>query len=148
MSARLAVLLIFAFAAGASAQALPEGKGKDILEGPCSECHGSDEVLGRYWTSERWQALVRQMVNKGAELTDEQTKTLLDYLNKNFGPVNVNKATSKDLQTKLMLTGAEADAIIRYRDTHGGAFKGWEEFSKVPGVNAAKLEGIKDSVAF
>jgi competence ComEA-like helix-hairpin-helix protein len=147
MSLRVAILLIFASFVSLHAQTVPEGKGKEILEGPCSECHGSDEVLGRYWTPERWLALVRQMVNKGADLTDEQTKTLLDYLNKNFGPVNVNKATSKDMQTKLMLSSGEADAIVRYREMHG-AFKNWDEFSKVPGINAAKLDGIKDSVAF
>ncbi len=132
---------------GAAAQTLPAGKGKAILEGACAECHGSDEVLGRAWTAGRWGKVVMQMVNKGAALTAEEITTLIDYLAANFPPINVNKATAAELQKGLQLSDAEVAAVVRYRDTHGG-FKDWNDFTKVPGVNASKLEGIKDSVAF
>jgi competence protein ComEA len=144
---QIGILILLGFVSSAGAQTLPAGKGRDILEGPCSECHGSEEVQGRAWTAERWRAVVGQMVNKGANLSDEETKTLIDYLVANFPPINVNKATAKELQSGLQLTDAEAAAIIRYRTIHGN-FKDWNEFTKVPGVNATKLEGIKDSVAF
>jgi competence protein ComEA len=104
-------------------------------------------VQGRAWTAERWKAVVGQMVNKGATLSDEETRTLIAYLAENFPPVNANKATAKQLQDGLQLSEAEAAAIVRYRDMRG-KFKDWDEFKKVPGVNATKLEGIKDSVAF
>ena len=141
------VFIALALSLSAGAQTLPAGKGREILEGPCAECHGSEEVQGRAWTAEKWKAVVGQMVNKGATLSDEETKTLIDYLARNFPPVNVNKATAKQLQDGLQLSDAEAGAIVRYRGTHGN-FKNWDEFTKVPGVNATKLEGIKDSVAF
>jgi competence protein ComEA len=141
------LLLCLGFVSGAGAQTLPAGKGKDIVEGACSDCHGSEQVQGRAWTADRWRKIVRQMVDKGAVLSDEETKTLLDYLIANFGPVNVNKATAKELETGLQLSGMEAGAIVRYRDMHGN-FKDWEDFKKVPGVNASKLDGIKDSVVF
>jgi competence protein ComEA len=141
------LLICLGFVSGASAQTLPAGKGKEIIEGSCSDCHGPEQVQGRAWTAERWRTVVRQMVNKGATLSDDETKTLLDYLIANFGPVNVNKATAKEIQSGLQLSDTEAGAIVRYRDMHGN-FKDWNDFAKVPGVNAAKLEGIKDSVVF
>jgi competence ComEA-like helix-hairpin-helix protein len=145
---RIVCLFICAgLVAGAHAQNLPEGKGREIIGGTCSECHGPEQIQGRAWTADRWRKVVSQMVDKGATLSDEETKTLLDYLIANFGPLNVNKATAKDMETTLMLSSGEADAIVRYRQMHGN-FKGWDDFSMVPGVNAAKLDGIKDSVAF
>jgi competence protein ComEA len=141
------LLICLGFVSGAGGQTLPAGKGKEILEGACAECHGSDEVLGRAWTADRWRKVVVQMVNKGATLTAEETTTLIDYLAANFPPINVNKATAAELQKGLQLSDAEVAAVVRYRDMHGN-FKDWDDFKKVPGVNAAKLEGIKDSVAF
>lgn len=136
------------FVASLGAQGnLPDGKGKEIVEGACAECHGSDQIEGRAWTAERWRAEVGIMVNKGATLSDEEMKTLLAYLIANFPPVNVNKATAKDFQDILSLSDAESAAIIRYRDMHG-KFKDWNDFSKVPGVSRDRLEGIRDSVAF
>lgn len=67
---------------------LPEGEGRQILQTACTTCHGLKEVTKfRVTTSVKsWQDIVRTMVAYGAEIDDEQTRILIDYLTKNFGP--------------------------------------------------------------
>jgi DNA uptake protein ComE-like DNA-binding protein len=47
----------------------------------------------------------------------------------------------------LGFTVPEAQAVVEYRDIHG-EFKEWREVAKVPGVDTAKVEARKDSMAF
>lgn len=142
------LLICLGFGAIVGAQtALPEGKGKAILEDTCQACHGLDQVQGRAWTAARWTNVVGEMEANGAMLSADDKKTLLDYLIANFPPLNVNKATADQLQTTLSLSDKDAAAIISYRMMHGD-FKNWDDLKKVPGIDPARLDGIKDSVAF
>ena len=76
-----------AFAFGQEAQ-LPDGAGKKILEEKCTLCHGLDEVTENHMSKEDWGSQVDSMIAMGADLTDEQKTTLVEYLTKNFGPKN------------------------------------------------------------
>lgn len=69
----------------AQGQKLPDGKGKEIVEAACDGCHGLDQIIGRAWSAEKWRSVVRKMVDKGAVLSDEELKTVVDYLVANFG---------------------------------------------------------------
>lgn len=135
----------------AQAQDLPPGKGKELTENTCGSCHGLDVVVSQHATKDGWQQIVDYMVSRGATGTPEELATIVDYLAKNFPPmqtkVNVNKATSGDLQTNLELTAKDADAIVKYRTDHGD-FKDLASLEKVPGVDTAKLEAKKDSIVF
>jgi competence ComEA-like helix-hairpin-helix protein len=129
------------------AQDLPEGKGKDVLESVCGACHGTDLVAARRATKEGWSYLVDDMVSRGASATNEQITTIVDYLAKNLGQVNVNKGKSEELASVLEITSAQADAIIKYRMDHGD-FKTLDDLKKVPGLATAKLDSKKDRVAY
>jgi len=72
-------------------QALPEGEGKKVVERMCVQCHGLDVATGHRDTKEGWQQIVDDMVNKGAVGTDEEIKTLVEYLAKNFGKTSSNR---------------------------------------------------------
>src|SRR5580704_10334930 len=131
----------------AYAQDLPEGKGKDVLESVCGACHGTDLVAARRATKEGWSYLVDDMVSRGASATNEQIATIIDYLAKNLGQVNVNKGKSDELATVLEITSTQADAIVKYRMDHGD-FKTIDDLKKVPELASAKLDTKKDRVVY
>jgi competence protein ComEA len=135
----------------AQAQDLPPGKGKELVENTCGSCHGLDVVVAQHATKDGWASIVDYMVSRGATGTPEEINTIVEYLAKNFPPeaakVNVNKASSMDLQTQLELTAKDADAIVKYRTDHGD-FKDWDSLAKVPGVDAAKLTAKKSMIVF
>ncbi len=83
---RVALLIPFVAASFASAQDLPAGKGKDLLEKICAECHGVDIIVSQKMDKDGWQGVVDSMVARGAGGTKEELDTIVDYLAKNFGP--------------------------------------------------------------
>ena len=129
------------------AQDLPEGKGKDVLESVCGACHGTDLVAARRATKEGWSYLVDDMVSRGASATNEQIATIIDYLAKNLGQVNVNKVKSDEIASVLEISSAQADAVVKYRMDHGD-FKTIDDLKKVPELAAAKLDAKKDRVVY
>jgi competence protein ComEA len=129
------------------AQDLPEGKGKDVLESVCGACHGTDLVASRRATKEGWSYIVDDMVSRGASATNEQIATIVEYLGKNLGQVNVNKGKSEEIATVLEITSAQADAVVKYRMDHGD-FKTIDDLKKVPELATAKLDSKKDRVAY
>jgi competence protein ComEA len=139
--------LIFSIVPVVHAQDLPEGKGKDVLESVCGACHGTDLVASRRATKEGWSYIVDDMVSRGASATNEQIATIIDYLGKNLGQVNVNKGKSEEIATVLEISGAQADAVVKYRTDHGN-FKTIDDLKKVPELASANLDSKKDRVAY
>jgi competence ComEA-like helix-hairpin-helix protein len=131
----------------ANAQDLPAGPGKDVVDMVCGACHGTDLISSQRATKEGWGYIVDDMVSRGASATNEQVVTIKDYLAKNFGQVNANKAPSAEIASVLEITPAQADAIVKYRADHG-AFKTIDDLKKVPGLATANLDAKKDRVAF
>lgn len=136
------------FLAAAQAQDLPEGKGKDTFVKICGACHDAGVVVTMFQSKDDWQSTVDDMKGRGADGSDADFKTIVDYLTKYQGPqVNINKATADDLQKQLDLSADEAAAIVKYR-TANGDFKGWDDLQKVTGVDAKKLEPLKGRITY
>lgn len=132
----------------AQAQDLPEGKGKDTYLKICGACHDAGVVVTMHQSKDDWQSTVDDMKGRGADGSDDDFKTIVNYLAKFQGPeVNVNKASADDLQKQLDLTSAEAAAIVKYRQDNGD-FKGWPDVQKVSGVDAKKLEPLKGRLVY
>ncbi|MGH9645417.1 MAG: helix-hairpin-helix domain-containing protein, partial [Bryobacteraceae bacterium] len=130
------------------AQGLPEDPGKRVFENTCGGCHGADLVLGQTGSHEVWQDTVDSMRSRGALGTDEDFKTIVDYLTKYFGvPVNVNQAPAKELANNLVISNDEAAAIVKYR-TDNGNFKDYSDLAKVQGLDVKKLDPIKSRIKF
>jgi cytochrome c5 len=70
----------------AQAQDLPDGKGKDLLQQICTDCHGLDVITSQRATKDGWASIVDSMVSRGANGTKDQLDAIIDYLAKNFGP--------------------------------------------------------------
>jgi competence ComEA-like helix-hairpin-helix protein len=147
---RLIVLVLVAVGSAAAQEViLPEGKAKALVESSCGECHGLDQVVSNPMSADKWRATVTKMVKKGATLSPEQIDSVVEYLSVYFTPdkINVNTASSQDLQTGLQLSAANADAIVAYRKANGN-FKDLSSLGKVTGVDSNKIEAKKDLIAF
>jgi competence ComEA-like helix-hairpin-helix protein len=139
--------ILTGFAVAGTAQELPKGKGGDLVDTRCTSCHTLARVTVEK-SRDQWEESVKAMIGYGAELTPAEEKTVVEYLAKYFGEqVNVNTASSADLQKEFELSQKEADAIVQMRKDKG-PFKEWNDFSKVPGLDLKKLEDLRDRIKY
>jgi competence protein ComEA len=142
-----------AVAAPAAAQVqLPDGPGKEQMVKICGVCHEPQRAASIRLTREGWEQTIGDMIARGAKGSDDDFKAILDYLSTNFlgeasRPLNVNTATSVELESVLLLLRKEAAAVIAYREKNG-PFKNIDELKKVPGIDAKKIETQKDRLYF
>jgi competence protein ComEA len=144
--------LALGLTASRSSAQLPDGPGKDALVRVCSTCHEANRVAAFRLTREGWESTVADMKWRGAKGTDEDFAAIIDYLATNFlgeaaPKLNVNRATSIELESVLSLLRKEAAAVIAYRDKTGG-FKTIDDLKKVPGVDVKKIEAARDRISF
>jgi len=147
----VAVVLMAAAPFGGQAAAqkdpFPEATGKAALLKVCSNCHTADTVIQSFHTRQEWSDVIDQMSRFGAEGTDQEFEQILAYLAKHFSPINVNKASAKDLESTLDVTTAVAEAIVAER-TKNGDFKTLEDLARVPGLDAAHIDAQKARIVF
>ena len=66
------------------ADQMPDGEGKKIIVAKCQLCHTLERVVTSHRTKDDWQSVIDLMVEQGASLTDDETKTVVDYLATNY----------------------------------------------------------------
>ena len=66
--------------------ALPDGAGKPVIQRACGSCHTLNIVTSKRASSDEWTHVVNEMVSRGADLSDNEMDTLIQYLTTNFGP--------------------------------------------------------------
>jgi competence protein ComEA len=151
-AACIAVLLVPANADDAKA-VLPDGPGKETTVKLCGKCHGVDVAVSRRENADGWNAIVLQMIKRGAKGTDDQFGEIVDYLAAHFpkseaiARIPVNTASAKDLESGLDISENDASAIVRYREEKG-PFKMFADLLRVPGIDASKLEARKSLLDF
>jgi competence ComEA-like helix-hairpin-helix protein len=141
-------LALLSFTVAADAE-LPDGKGKDIVENTCTDCHSLERIKAQRRDEDGWTAIMREMIETGASINPDDMTVIVEYLAKNFGPdkkLNINKAAASEIAAVLQLTSAEADTIVGYR-TRNGNFKNLSELEKVGGL-ADKIEAKKALIEF
>jgi competence ComEA-like helix-hairpin-helix protein len=148
----LASLICVAFAV--NAQSLPPGESKALVQQHCEGCHAMKVVTSKRASRKQWSNIVDQMVTRGAEIPDDDIPGVVDYLAKNFGPlpsrtapVYVNTATADELSAALELSSKESASVVSYREQNGN-FTDWKDLTKVPGIDAKKIEANKDRIVF
>jgi competence protein ComEA len=150
---RFSALVFVSGLALAQKSQLPDAPGKDVLQRVCGACHAPEMVVGKGNTRDGWTQVVGEMISRGAQGSDEDFGTVVDYLTTNFPPksdvakVNVNQADAPLLQSGLQLTAKDATALVAYRKQNGD-FKTLDDLKKVPGIDAAKLDSEKDKIGF
>jgi competence ComEA-like helix-hairpin-helix protein len=127
---------------------LPEGKGKDVIQKMCQQCHSLEQATGSKRTKKSWQNVVDDMVTRGAEGSDSDVTVAVSYLSQNFGkPININTATAKEIGDAFAFTSDQSEALVRYRSDSGG-FKKFEDLRKVPGLDPAVWDEQKKNIQF
>ena len=127
---------------------LPDAPGKEQVVTICGKCHEPQRVAALRLTREGWDEVVAKMVALGAKASDEDLKQITDYLAENFKgeaakPINMNSASSVDLESVAGLLRKEAAAWIAYR-TKNGPCKTLDDLKKVPGVPFKKIDERRD----
>ncbi len=140
-------MLLLLAALAAQPPVLPAGPGKETVQKLCSNCHGVVILLAPRRTKPAWQKSVEQMAALGVEGSDEEFETVVEYLTRHFGKINVNRASEAELRQVLDIGAKEAEAIVRHRQRNGD-FKDMESVRKAAGLDAGKMIELRDRILF
>ena len=64
--------------------ALPDGNGRELVEARCQLCHDLNRVAGIKRSQVAWDAIVANMVRRGATAAPDEAKTISAYLGSHF----------------------------------------------------------------
>ena len=113
----LILFTFFAFAVATLAQQLPDGPGRVEMEKMCKQCHELSRSVSLRQDRDGWNQTMTKMAAFGMKSTEKDYALVLSYLTKNFPaedlpPVNVNKASAIELESRLSLRRSQAAALI------------------------------------
>ncbi len=149
--ARLLGGVLFALTALVLLTAAPQydrDKAAAVTTAACGKCHPMDKVVAVRRTRLHWEEVMTQMTtSRGAQVSDNDWDVILDYLVKEHGRVDVNRAPADDIVDVLEISDAMAAAIVGYRKEHG-PFKDLDALLKVPGVDGEQLKRKREAIAF
>lgn len=144
----LAACPLFLLSVAQAQDDVPNGPGKEVVQRVCTACHDLGPLQAINGNKDTWQGVVDDMRGRGADGTDDDFKAIVGYLSKYLGTqVNVNMATAAVMVTELGITDAEGAAIVKYR-ADNGKIADWTALSKVPGLDASKLEPLKKRLQY
>jgi competence protein ComEA len=147
-SGAVLVLILTSAAAAFGQQVLPDGPGKELTQSKCGTCHSVQILAAQDQTRDEWSDTINKMMGMGAQMTEEEFNSILDYVATNFPPkVRVNRATAERIAKGLDLAQTEAEAIVHYRQQNGN-FKSFDDLLKVPGLDAKKMAERRKLIAF
>jgi competence protein ComEA len=129
------------------AAGLPDTPATPLFVRVCGDCHDVQRVISRRRTRAEWLDTIRQMIEDGAEASEEEFDVVLEFLLSNSGAVAINTAKAEDLVTVLGIGKKDADAIVSYRAAKG-PFADFAAVRAVPEIDISKLEQRKDSLRF
>ena len=153
------VALLVASASGASGQQpasgarediseyLPPGNAKALVAKECAACHDFRNVVRLRASKQAWEAVVLDMVARGAPLMIEDADAITSYLGEVFGPkapplVDINTATQDELVKLPGMTAALADRLTAHRKEKG-PFASRDDVRAVIGFDAPAFEKVK-----
>lgn len=61
--------------------------------------------------------------------------------------ININTATASELEQLNSIGPAKAEAIVKYRETHG-PFQSADQLTEVPGIGQKTVDKFKDQITF
>src|ERR1700686_1906710 len=65
---------------------LPAGEGRDLVASVCTGCHALNTIVQIRDGSAGWRQFVNYMIMKGAQVSQHDSDTIVQYLTTNFGP--------------------------------------------------------------
>ena len=134
-----------AFGAGTARAADPD-LDLQAVQAVCGRCHAPGLFLKQPRSWERWNDVFADMVQRGANGTDEQLARVTTYFLENLTLVNVNSSPADELAWVLDVDDDVARAIIARRQRQ--PFADIVQLGAVPGVDPSKLEHRKSRILF
>ena len=131
----------------APADKLPEAPGKAVLTTMCTSCHGTDVITDAPRTVPSWVDTVLSMKDFGAQGSDEDWKTVTDYIVVNLAHLEVNKSTAAEMAQVLRVSENVAEGVVAYREKQGG-FKAIADLKQAPGLDAATIDMLAPRLIF
>jgi competence protein ComEA len=127
---------------------LPEGAARDLVIRVCGQCHEPNRAAAMRLTREGWEGVIEKMKGLGAQANEQQAAQITDYLAENFKgeapkPINMNSASSVDLEAVAGLLRKEAAIWIAYRNKNGPC-KTLDDLKKVEGLPFKKIDDRRD----
>jgi competence ComEA-like helix-hairpin-helix protein len=131
---------------------LAEGPGMAETANTCKGCHEVERSVSLRQDKDGWNGTLTKMVGFGMKAADKDLAIIADYLAKYYPadaipPLNVNKCTAVDLESRLSMKKSQASAFIAHREKIG-KFKTFADLKQAPGVNPEKLEEKKTQIVF
>jgi competence ComEA-like helix-hairpin-helix protein len=134
-------------ATGSQQEAKSSLNGEEVFLNRCSTCHGTERALVAPRTRKGWEGVLAEMVNNnGAQLEAGELEAILAFLTERHGLVNVNAANAEEIAA-LGLSRKDADTIVSHRTEHG-PFADFSALRGVPGLDAERLDAVRERVAF
>jgi competence protein ComEA len=125
----------------------PEETARKTFQNVCGTCHGIELMKGQRRTRAAWVKNVDDMAAKGAQASDEDFAIVVEYLVRNYGKVNVNRAEPAELQIVLGLNPKQSAAIVAHRSKHGD-ITDTATLAKAAAVPVQQMDQIKDRILF
>jgi competence ComEA-like helix-hairpin-helix protein len=119
-----------------------------VFANVCGKCHPKERAVVMRRTRSQWEEVITTMITtRNAQISDEDFDTVLGYLSREYGRVNVNRAPAPDIVEALHVPEKVGETIVQYRKEHG-PFQDFDGLVKVPGVEREKLESRRDAILF
>jgi hypothetical protein len=124
----------------------PGGAGREKVAKECSACHDLGGVIKMRKDKAGWEAIVLDMVGRGAPLMIEDVDPMIAYLAEVFGPssppfTDVGSATKEDLAKLPGVTPEAADKLIAERAR--GPIASHDQVRAALGLDEAAFAKIK-----
>jgi competence protein ComEA len=131
----------------ASSESPQDAAGRQTFEQVCLTCHDSKKATEGLRTAAEWDMVLEEMITFGATATDGQFEQVKQYLLRNHGKVEVNRARAPEFMPVLGVSASVAEAIVQRRAAQG-PFKTIEDLKQVPGLDAASVDARKERLVF
>ncbi|MFN0103906.1 MAG: ComEA family DNA-binding protein [Bryobacteraceae bacterium] len=145
-------LLLLGALNGALMAQLPEGPGMAETARTCKGCHEVERSVSLRQDKDAWNITITKMVGFGMKAAEADLAIIADYLAKYYPadalpPLNVNKATAIELESRLGMRRSQAAAFLAHREKVG-KFKTFAELKQAPGIDPDKLDAKKTQIVF
>jgi len=128
------------------------GTAGDGTETEVSETAGGETVIADDGFSEQQKQQLMEIIssclaeNIGTMISDGRLASAIGkYTEVQSGLININTADKEKLTELNGIGPAKAEAIIKYREEHGG-FSSVDELTEVPGISTGTLEKLREQV--
>ena len=91
--------------------AFAPGQGREVTAAACGLCHSPVIITGKRFDADTWAEKVDHMIDKGAQVADQDYDAIVDYLAVHYGPDA--PTVSAQAKVKAPVSGAGGDAAHR-----------------------------------